>query len=57
MKIIIAGARTFEDYNLLKDKCDKLLSNQTEIEIASGTANGADKLGEKGGLKVRVIKF
>ena len=27
--------------------CDKALSNQTEIEIVSGTANGADKLGEK----------
>jgi hypothetical protein len=47
MKIIIAGGRAFNDYNLLCQKCDKLLSLQVEIEIVSGTANGADKLGER----------
>jgi hypothetical protein len=47
MKVIIAGGRTFKDYNLLSLKCDKILSQQTEIEIISGTAYGADKLGEK----------
>jgi len=47
MKIIIAGARLFTDYSLLKINCDKILSLQNEIEIVSGTANGADKLGEK----------
>ena len=47
MKIIIAGGRTFTDYDLLCQNCDKALSLQTEIEIVSGTANGADKLGEK----------
>jgi hypothetical protein len=47
MKVIIAGGRTFNDYNLLYQKCDKALSMQKEVEIVSGTANGADKLGEK----------
>ena len=47
MKVIIAGGRTFNDYDLLCQSCDKALSLQTEIEIVSGTANGTDKLGEK----------
>lgn len=47
MKVIIAGGRDFNDYDLLKLKCDTILKNQTNIEIVSGTARGADKLGEK----------
>lgn len=47
MKVIIAGGRNFNDYENLCHFCNKVLSNQTEIEIVSGTANGADKLGEK----------
>jgi len=47
MKVIIAGGRTFDNYELLKDSCDKILSRQTNIEIVSGTAGGADKLGER----------
>ena len=47
MKVIIAGSRDFNDYNKLCHYCDYLLQNQTEIEIVSGTARGADKLGEK----------
>ncbi len=47
MKVIIAGGRDFNDYDLLCVNCDKALSLQTDIEIVSGTANGADKLGEK----------
>lgn len=47
MKVIIAGGRDFDDFNLLCEKCDHILSQQTDIEIVSGTANGADKLGEK----------
>ena len=47
MKVIIAGGRTFDKYDLLVKYCDKILANQTDIEIVSGTANGADKLGEK----------
>lgn len=47
MKVIIAGSRGFKDYKLLKDKCSKILCNQVDVEIVSGTANGADKLGEQ----------
>ena len=47
MKIIIAGCRNFNDYKMLSEVCDNLLSKQKEIEIVSGMANGADKLGVK----------
>ena len=47
MKVIIAGGRTFKDYDLLCRKADVFLSRQSEIEIVSGAAKGADKLGEK----------
>jgi len=47
MKVIIAGSRDFNDYDLLCRKADKILSKQNEIEIVSGTAKGADKLGER----------
>ena len=47
MNIIIAGSRNFNDYNLLKSSCDNLLTQFTNIEIVSGTARGADKLGER----------
>jgi hypothetical protein len=47
MKVIIAGGRGFNDYETLKGFCDNALSNQEEVEIVSGTANGADKLGER----------
>lgn len=49
-KVIIAGSRDFIDYELLKTKVDKILSNKFGthvISIVSGTARGADKLGER----------
>lgn len=50
-KVIIAGGRDFNDYDLLKKTCDNLLSRLVsdgeDIEIVSGTASGADTLGEK----------
>ena len=48
-KVIIAGGRDFNDYELLKNKCDYYLSNldNPEIVIISGAARGADSLGEK----------
>lgn len=47
-KVIIAGSRTFKDYDLLEQKCDQILSSiQDEIWVISGTAEGADILGEK----------
>lgn len=47
-KVIIAGSRGFNDFNLLKEKCDLILRNKTtDIEIVSGGAYGADLLGEE----------
>jgi hypothetical protein len=48
VKIIIAGTRTFNDYELLKTKMDSFLANiKQDIEIVSGGAKGADSLGER----------
>ena len=47
MKVIIAGGRSFDDYAKLCEYCDYILQNKTEVEIVSGTARGADKLGER----------
>lgn len=46
-KVIIAGSRNFDDYELLKTKMDYLLSQKQDIEIVSGAARGADQLGER----------
>ena len=49
-KVIIAGGRDFNDYELLKEKCDYylgFLDPNVEIEIISGGARGADSLGER----------
>lgn len=48
MNIVVAGSRTFTDYNLLETTLDELISkyNITEPVIVSGTCSGADKLGE-----------
>lgn len=58
MKVIIAGSRTFNDYDVLSKVVDYMLQNQDKntIEIVSGGAKGADRLGERyateNGLKV-----
>ena len=48
-KVIIAGGRDFNDYELMCKKVNRILSNKntSEIQIISGNARGADKLGEK----------
>lgn len=45
-KVIVAGTRTFNDYDLLKYKLDIYLSNLSDICIVSGGSRGADHLGE-----------
>lgn len=47
MRVIIAGSRNYSNYHEPKEVCDKYLSKSTDICIISGTANGADKLGEQ----------
>ena len=47
-KVIIAGSRAFNDYEMLKRHADYLLQNKNgQIEIVSGHAKGADSLGER----------
>lgn len=60
MKAIIAGSRNFDDYNLLEQTVRNWFRehnlHRTDVEIVSGTAKGADRLGEqfanKFGLKL-----
>lgn len=61
MRIIIAGSREFDDYKRLELECNRIFCQFAEekiipvsaiesakvIEIISGGARGADKLGEK----------
>ena len=48
-KVLIAGGRDFNDYELLKMKCDYFTGFMPtgEIVIISGHARGADLLGER----------
>lgn len=47
-KVIIAGSRDFNDYDLLVSNMAHFLHGYkpSEVEIVSGTARGADRLGE-----------
>ena len=49
LRIIIAGSRDFDDYDLLSlTLCDYIKGNTgKDITIISGAAKGADQLGEK----------
>ena len=64
LRIIIAGSRDFNDYKLLKTSIrdilkDTSLDGISKIKIISGTARGADQLGERFAkqFKLEVIKF
>jgi len=49
-RVIVAGSRGFNDYAVLQTVCDKLLAKKKQthnIVIISGTARGADTLGEQ----------
>lgn len=50
-RVIVAGSRTFKDYDYLKEKLECLLGGLIRegrhIEIVSGGAKGADTLGER----------
>lgn len=52
MRIIIAGSRDFNNYAILKHNVINILlilspSGELNVEFISGTARGADQLGEK----------
>ena len=49
-RVIVAGTRTFDDYEFLCYHCDYFLSEMRKkrrIVIVSGRANGADQMGER----------
>ena len=52
-RIIIAGGRDFNDYETLKCAANDIIryqceiNNDIEVEIVSGRARGADRLGER----------
>ena len=46
MKLIIAGGRDFADYELLTAKVEAIVVGEPHVEIVSGGAKGADRLGE-----------
>jgi predicted Rossmann fold nucleotide-binding protein DprA/Smf involved in DNA uptake len=47
-RVIIAGSRYFNNYELLKKQCDLILQNrQPNVIVISGKARGADSLGER----------
>ena len=47
MRVIIAGSRQFDNYDLLCQKCNEVLISMDNIEVLSGNSKGADQLGEK----------
>lgn len=47
MKIIIAGGRDFKDYKTLCGVCKDILPQFDNVSLVSGTARGADRLGER----------
>lgn len=61
-RLIIAGGRDFNDYELVKKEADIYITeiNPTEIIIISGGAKGVDALGEKyakeNNLQVEIFK-
>ena len=49
LRVVVAGTRSFRDYDLLSSELNKYFRaySDRDIIIISGTANGADKLGER----------
>lgn len=49
-RVIIAGTRSFNNYEQLRDSCNSLLSEKQRthtVVVISGTARGADQMGER----------
>ena len=59
LKVIVAGGRDFQNYNLLSEKLDILFSKTANVVIVSGMARGVDSLAVKYAEenKIRVSEF
>jgi len=57
--VIIAGTRTFSDYQLLCEKCDYYFQNCEPTAIICGEAKGADTLGKRYAKErnIKVLSF
>lgn len=57
LRIIIAGSREFNDFTMLIESVTNIISNLNvgidRIRIISGTARGADQLGEQYAINMR----
>ena len=62
VRIIIAGGRDFDDYQMLEKEVFRVIREtfgaipRSSIEFISGGANGADKLGERMAAKYGFIR-
>lgn len=62
VKVIVAGLRSFNDYDLFKSKIEKtIIDNEINItEIVSGGASGVDSMAERyaneNGISVKVFQ-
>ncbi len=62
MKVIVAGLRRFNDYDLFKSKIEKtIIDNEINItELVSGGASGVDSMAERyaneNGISVKVFQ-
>ena len=46
-RVIIAGSRGFDNYQILSETCDFFLKKKENVVIVSGHARGADQFGER----------
>ena len=46
-RVVVAGSRNFGDYERLSAELDKFLAGKKNVTIISGTARGADRMGEQ----------
>jgi hypothetical protein len=46
-RLVVAGSRGFDSYERLSAELDKYLAGRRNVTIISGTARGADRLGER----------
>jgi hypothetical protein len=46
-RVVVAGSRDFKDYDRLAAELDKFLKGKKNVTIVSGTARGADRMGEQ----------
>lgn len=45
-RVIVAGSRSFDNFELLQRKLDFFLGKLENVEVVSGGARGADQMGE-----------